>query len=206
MLFTRQIKFNEFVHPFVCIDNLFTEEELDKIIKYCEGNGLEDAQIINEDNLGDSTLVNKDVRVSTISMVHFNKEENNWLFEKLWQITNKINAETFQYELRGFNSVQYTVYNGENSRYDFHTDMTAGPRSVEEQLPRKLSFSLVLSDASEFEGGNFQFFFGGHQPETIAQVKGRLIIFPSFNVHRVTAIKSGARKSLVWWVLGPKFK
>jgi PKHD-type hydroxylase len=206
MLFTRQIKYNELIHPFVCVDDLFTDEELDKIVKYCESKGLEEAQIVNEKLSEESTIIDKDVRLSSVSMIAFDKEENNWLFEKLWKITNKVNEDTFQYDLRGFNSVQYTVYDGENSRYDFHTDMTTGSRSKEEQLPRKLSFSLVLNDPETFEGGDFQFYFGGHKTETIAQAKGRLIIFPSFNVHRVTAMKSGARKSLVWWVLGPKFR
>lgn len=206
MLFTNQQKFNEFVPTFVCIDNLVTDEELEQIIAYCETNELESARIVNNNKDEELTIVNKDVRVSSVAMVNFLKGENDWLFEKLWKITNKINQATFQYNLTGFNAVQYTVYEGENSRYDFHTDMATGKSSLEEPLPRKLSFSLILNDPETFEGGNFQFYFGGPQPETIVQKKGRLIVFPSFNVHRVTAMKSGVRKSLVWWAVGPKLK
>jgi PKHD-type hydroxylase len=206
MLFGRKLKFNEFIPPFVCIDNLFTDEELEQIIKYCEEMELTDAKIVNASNDEDLTIVNKDIRVSNVAMIHFNKEDNNWLFEKIWDITRKVNDNSFQYDLTGFDAVQYTVYEGEDSRYDFHTDMATGKLSVEEHLPRKLSFSLVLSDPETFEGGDFQFYFGGHEAENIVQKKGRLIVFPSFNVHRVTAIKSGTRKSLVWWVVGPKLR
>jgi PKHD-type hydroxylase len=40
----------------------------------------------------------------------------------------------------------------------------------------------------------------------IEQKKGRLIIFPSYLLHKVTPIKSGTRRSLVTWVNGPHFK
>jgi PKHD-type hydroxylase len=206
MLFSNKLKFNEFIPPFVCIDDLFTSEELEQIIKYCEDRELQDARIITANSSDDLTVVNTDIRVSSVAMIDFLKDENSWLFDKLWKITKKINQDSFQYDLTGFEAVQYTVYDGNNSRYDFHTDMATGNLSVEEHLPRKLSFSLVLSDPETFEGGDFQFYFGGHKPETIVQKKGRLIVFPSFNVHRVTTMKSGTRKSLVWWVVGPKFK
>lgn len=171
MLFANRLKFNEFIPPFVCVDNLFTDTELEQIIKYCENRELEDARIVNSDTSQDLTLVNKDIRVSDVAMIHFDKEDNNWLFEKLWAITKRVNGESFQYDLTGFEAVQYTVYEGENSRYDFHTDMATGKLSLEEHLPRKLSFSLVLSDPDNFEGGDFQFYFGGHKPETITQKK-----------------------------------
>lgn len=206
MLFTKQQKFNEFIPSFVCVDDLFTDDELEQLIKYFEDKELHDAQILNGKTDEDLAIVNEDIRVSKVAMVHFLKEENEWLFEKIWEITKKINRESFQYDLTGFEDVQYTVYEGESSRYDFHTDMATGKLSVEERLPRKLSFSLVLSDPETFEGGDFQFYFGGHEPQTIIQKKGRLIVFPSFNVHRVTAMKSGVRKSLVWWVVGPKLR
>jgi PKHD-type hydroxylase len=72
-------------------------------------------------------------------------------------------------------------------------------------MPRKLSFTLVLSDTKTFKGGDLEFDTGG--PYVAAEQKrGRIIAFPSFVKHRVTPIKKGVRKSVVWWVLGPKFK
>jgi len=36
--------------------------------------------------------------------------------------------------------------------------------------------------------------------------KGDIIVFPSFMVHRVKPVTKGTRKSIVIWVLGPKFR
>jgi PKHD-type hydroxylase len=71
-------------------------------------------------------------------------------------------------------------------------------------IPRKLSFSLILSDSSEYKGGEFEFDTG--TADKAEQKRGRVLAFPSFVKHQVTPIKSGTRKSIVWWALGPKFK
>ena len=43
-------------------------------------------------------------------------------------------------------------------------------------------------------------------PEQVQQKLGRLLAFPSHMLHRVTPVTKGIRKSLVFWVIGPKFK
>mgnify|MGYP003351822367 FL=1 len=64
---------------------------------------------------------------------------------------------------------------------------------------------LLLNDG--FEGGLFQINKGlESKPETIEMIKGRLLLFPSFIIHRVTPVTKGIRKSLVTWVEGPRFK
>ncbi len=37
-------------------------------------------------------------------------------------------------------------------------------------------------------------------------IKGRMIFFPSFLIHRVAPVTQGIRRSLVIWVTGPKFR
>ena len=70
--------------------------------------------------------------------------------------------------------------------------------------PRKLSLSLALND--DFEGGEFQINEGKEtNPITVPMHKGRVVLFPSFMIHRVTPITKGTRKSIVVWVNGPKF-
>jgi PKHD-type hydroxylase len=73
------------------------------------------------------------------------------------------------------------------------------------EVPRKLSFSLILSDSSEYEGGDFEILHGSF-PDKLEQKRGRILAFPSYIVHRVTPIISGSRRSIVFWALGPKFK
>jgi PKHD-type hydroxylase len=70
---------------------------------------------------------------------------------------------------------------------------------------RKLSVVVALNDG--FEGGQFQINTNGeHNPETIPLPKGRLVVFPSYILHRVTPVTKGVRHSLVVWVVGPKFR
>ena len=66
---------------------------------------------------------------------------------------------------------------------------------------------MFLNDTSEYKGGKFQFNEGTEKNAVdVPQIRGRMILFPSFMIHRVTPVTKGVRKSLVVWVLGPKFR
>jgi PKHD-type hydroxylase len=75
------------------------------------------------------------------------------------------------------------------------------------ERPRKLSFSLQLTDHNDYEGGNLQF-----QSEANLKIhnaprkRGTIIIFDSRIRHRVTKVRSGRRDSLVGWVTGPRWR
>ena len=43
-------------------------------------------------------------------------------------------------------------------------------------------------------------------PYWVPMVKGSVLLFPSYILHRVTPIKSGVRRTLVNWISGPHFK
>ena len=191
----------DYLHYFVCKDNLLTEDELQKTIEMCDKLILRNAGVMSSDG---TVYRGTNIRSSKNSFIREN-EETTWLFEKCRNIVNKINEETFGYDLSyGFDYFQYAEYN-ENDQFNFHLDTMLGKNSKIDK-PRKLSISLILSDNSEYEGGDFQFYMGGTGVDTIEQAKGRFILFPSFLVHRVTPIKSGVRKSLVFWMQGPKFR
>jgi PKHD-type hydroxylase len=70
--------------------------------------------------------------------------------------------------------------------------------------PRKLSLVLLLTETSQFEGGDLQLFT--NEIQTPEQLRGRVIGFPSYMSHRVTPVTKGQRKSLVCWVGGPHFR
>jgi PKHD-type hydroxylase len=40
----------------------------------------------------------------------------------------------------------------------------------------------------------------------IEQKRGRIILFPSFLLHKIHPVTKGYRKSIVAWVEGPKFR
>ena len=70
---------------------------------------------------------------------------------------------------------------------------------------RKVSFSTILND--DFEGGEFDIETKNpadkKRYDTFDNKKQNTIIFPSHMWHRVRPVKSGVRKSIVGWVLGP---
>lgn len=186
-------------HAFVYWDNWLTDEELFKIEQYC--NGLELRPGMVGSNKGS---VLSAARKSNVRMVSPNAD-NGWIFDKLFGISTFLNNRFYGYDLFGFESFQYTVYGEEGSKYDFHTDMFWSNKNTDEPIPRKLSFSIILSDPSEYEGGQFEFKTGSNS-KTAEQKRGRILAFPSFVLHRVTPIKKGIRKSIVFWAVGPKFK
>ena len=69
----------------------------------------------------------------------------------------------------------------------------------------KVSIIVQLSDPSEYKGGILEINTGGGI-KAIPQVKGSVVIFPSYLQHRVTPVTSGLRKSLVLWAGGEHYK
>jgi PKHD-type hydroxylase len=65
--------------------------------------------------------------------------------------------------------------------------------------------TLLLSDPSEFTGGDLLFADAGQQ-EPLSLKQGQAIFFASFLRHKVAPVKKGIRKSLVMWFGGPPFK
>lgn len=86
--------------------------------------------------------------------------------------------------------------------YDWHNDEPFYARKGN-NLQRKLSISLFLSDPESYEGGDF-LFEGSDTPLTRKQ--GSVIVFPSGVIHKVTPVTSGVRYSAVAWATGPYFK
>ena len=142
-----------------------------------------------------------------------------WVASFMWGYIDRINRENFEYDLTclAFHEVHHlTYYPG--YQYGWHQDdvlMTAtrpGPVSWEgidllnQEYVRKLSFSLQLSHPDEYTGGGVQLI---EQPATswiMPKERGTLCVFDSRTTHRVLPIKTGVRKCLVGWALGPKWR
>ena len=145
-------------------------------------------------------------------------QEMDWISAFVWYYVSQANEYNFKYDIEtvDHSRVQYTVYE-EGMFYDWHCDeaITSNssiqhPGVLTHAVPlkeycRKLSFSLQLSDESEYTGGNLQL-LGNRRLITMPKEIGSIIIFDSRLTHRVTKVKSGVRKSLVGWVLGPRWR
>lgn len=121
------------------------------------------------------------------------------VYSILFDLVRRCNESCYKFNLTEFSEfIQYTVYeSSEEGYYDWHIDVGKG-------LPRrKLSVVVQLSDPSEYEGGELQIQTGNVR--TLENMKGAVLIFPSYILHRVTPVTKGVRRSLVLWVDGPPF-
>jgi len=163
-------------------------------------------------------------------------EGSNWVAGFVWYYIMKANRENFMYDIEGIdnNELQYTEYQ-EGEYYDWHIDDNINRCMINDKLLhsadnhgeniailageyiRKLSFSIQLSDPEDYEGGELEFKVSNYnsrkrgdfnldEPFHAPNKKGTIIIFDSRVKHRVREVKSGVRKSLVGWVVGPRWK
>lgn len=189
-------------YPFTYKDNVFTLAEINAIVNYGDSHGLEESVLFEAND-------NQDYRFrKSRTKFHDANNNNRWIFNKLLKAVDEVNQESYQYDLAGFDNFQYSVYS-DNEYYHYHTDIILGEQAIDKHthLTRKLSASLILSDPSEFTGGDFEICLGRpDEPSRLEQKKGRILFFPSYMLHRVTPVLSGTRKSIVIWAMGPKFK
>lgn len=160
----------------------------------------------NEAKIGGSNgdgVVNKQKRSTAVSWMGFDKN-NSHIWEKMTNAIWSVNRQFFQFDLTGcYESAQLGAYTAqEEGHYDWHIDSMLNCDTV----PRKLSMALMLSDPSEFEGGELQIMSSTNNIVSVEQKKGRAWFFPSWTLHRVTPVTKGLRRSLVMWVGGPAFK
>ena len=187
------------IEPWVYWDNAFTDEELEKIVMYCE-------QFEMHSGVTASPVMNAH-RISNIKF-HSRNEDTAWIFDRLNFVIQSANEMYYNFNLNGYADFQYTAYEGEkNGHYDWHMDLLTGRSHidmVDTIDPRKLSLTLLLNDS--FEGGEFYVNPSTESnPDIIPTKKGRIILFPSFMCHKVAPVTKGTRRSLVVWVVGPKF-
>ena len=183
--------------PWVYWDGGFSNEQLDQIDQYCKKFDLHKGTTYGGENL---STRNSDI------LFHQRNPENGWIFDTLNFIVQSANEMFYGFDLNGYDSFQYTTYSDQaNQHYDWHMDICLGKHKETSGLVRKLSLSLLLND--DFEGGEFHINQGNQStPTVVATKKGRAILFPSFMIHKVTPVTKGIRKSLVVWVVGPKFQ
>ena len=178
-------------------------------------------------NMGESRLdgnaINKDKRNSYNAWI----PTTHWVGGFLWHYVQRANRENFLYDLRCIDaeSMQYTRY-AEGQYYTWHNDsglaihykpVSNGDHEKTDKLQqdfmnentelvRKLSFTLQLSDPDDYEGGNVQLLDERGENYIAPRQRGCIILFDSRTQHRVLKVTKGTRKSIVGWVVGPRWK
>ena len=152
-------------------------------------------------------------------------DTSHWIGGWLWYYVSKINCANFLYDITDIDNgtLQYTHYK-EGQFYSWHSDtvldtyhkpqikFASGVGRGQEELiqtgeyVRKLSFTLQLSDPTDYRGGEVEFLDSEGQRFLAPKQRGTMIVFDSRVRHRVRKVKEGTRKSIVGWVVGPRWK
>ena len=191
------------------------EEDLSQIFD----NHLEDSRV-GQGNYGTVDKEKRNAKNAWIPTTH-------WVAGYLWHYVQRANRENFLYDLTNIDgeALQYTVY-GEGQYYGWHNDagidtlykpMRVGNRGDQQEMlsdfinennqkVRKLSFSLLLSDPDTYEGGNLQIMNEAGKSYYAPRQRGVIVLFDSRSQHRVKKITKGVRKSIVGWVVGPRWR
>jgi PKHD-type hydroxylase len=204
MISNNPILKRRITHSHILWNNAFTNDEVLKIQNLCEKDGFDKAMTVGK---GEDC---EDHRRSKVKF--FDRNENNfWIFDRFNNVIDSINNQFYDFDLYGYNSFQYTIYDSSNNgMYEWHIDSILGsvPDDMLSNSTRKLSLVMLLSQPyEEFTGGEFQI-NPGIEKYAITPTfnKGDIIVFPSFMIHRVKPVLLGIRKSIVIWVEGPKFR
>ena len=132
-----------------------------------------------------------------------------WIGGFWWHFIKMANKDNFLYDISDIENdlIQYTQYN-KGDFYKWHTDMDICDINEPDQLVRKLSFTLQLTNEDEYTGGNLEFadFDDSSYTFSVPKSRGTVIVFDSRVPHRVTPVESGIRKSLVGWVVGKRWR
>ena len=177
---------------------LFTPQQCQDIIKMGHQQKAEEAKVGHKNQKGGQHDTKK--RITTISWIPFNAMPQ--MYTIIERTMLQVNGNHFGYDgMRLSEPAQFTEY-PKGGFYDWHMDAEVNCRF--EPPVRKISMTILLSDPSEFVGGDLEFMTEGNKPPQLLQ--GQAIFFCSLIRHRVNKVKKGVRRSLVMWFGGTPFK
>jgi PKHD-type hydroxylase len=193
--------FKNEIQPVLTVENLFSEEEMDKLLDQLSKITATAAIVgsekpISEKHYEEIRIKTHEIRKSNVSFLE--DAEFDWLYDKLIVAVNHVNTTNYHKHLYGIEPLQYTEYDSEYSGfYGPHVDDVDSING----LKRTLSFTMQLSEG--YSGGELLVYHNGNTI-TGDKTKGSITFFDSSLVHEVKPLTSGFRKSLVGWVLGPR--
>lgn len=189
----------QFSPLFVYWHGAFTDAEIDRIVELGLSKPLDEGVV----NSGTSSSTLHASRNCTLNWMAPDSE-NRWVFDKLQKAFLDLNDLYFKYDLEKFEPFQFCRYHHDRQEfYGKHIDCSRG--NLDPSTSRKLSVTLQLSDAADYEGGDL-LLHAADRPDIAPRKKGMLVLFPSYVLHEVTPVTAGTRYSLVTWAHGPLFR
>jgi hypothetical protein len=103
----------KFIEPWIYWDDAFTNEELEKIVSYCEQFELNYGTTFGSENKEDA----EKHRISNVRF-HDRSPDTAWIFDRLNFVIQAINEKFYNFDLNGYDKFQYTTYESErNGRF-----------------------------------------------------------------------------------------
>ena len=187
------------VHP-----GVFTPAQCRRILRIGAGLPLDDGGLEGSDG----QVQDEELRAADVAWIP-PASDTRWIFDKLAVVATRANRR-YGFDLTGFEEdLQFTCYDRRGVFYTWHQDGLDGPVAH-----RKLSLVLQLSDPDDYDGAELELFQAvADLDETDladladrSRAQGTVVVFPSFEYHRVTPLRRGTRHSLVAWLSGPPFR
>ena len=179
--------------------NKLTEESQQILADYVEANKdkLMSGETKAEDDDGAKDLLTRDSKIMWIE----NTEATGPLYWEIGQMIIGLNNDKWNFNIDMIESLQYAEYE-EGGHYAQHSDDSMVCDMGENV--RKLSFSILISEHDDFEGGALD--LSMFAPEWDGNLEqGEMITFPSMLPHIVQPVTKGKRKVLVGWARGPRW-
>ena len=184
------IRGNEGKNPLTFVGRkLFDDKIISDIEEYISHQELERAKVLH--------MNRKSADKARSSMIHWmNNEEYKDFLMPIYDIISRnvrmINDGMWRYNYEGYGVFQYSEYT-EGDHFNWHIDQI----EIKGES-RKISFSIGISDESEYEGGDLG--FKAAEEEDYYKIgRGDIIAFPSWMLHKVTPVTKGKRRVLVGW-------
>jgi len=192
--------------------NVFTKEQCKDIIDYAMKEGHKKDGKVGGD-LHDKDKLVLDPEIRKTDLIFFSQLET---YNALMPFISSINNDSgWKFDLQQIEPLQLGIYR-EGGHYDWHIDVhpypyheKSGPFSG---LVRKISFSVLLNDSSEYKGGEFE--IEDKLPDVSPRshivndllLAGSMITFPSYIPHKINPVTEGVRYSLVGWCCGKPWR
>ena len=187
-------------NTFYYYKNVFNDQMINNLTQMVESNYEFSKSKTGVEELGNST---DSYETNNRDIAYINPEPHSkWLYDTLFPLALEANEKVFHFDIDIVTDpIHYVVYPEDGGHLDWHMDI--GAMGVNK---RKLAMTVQLSDPSEYEGGDFEIWFGGKEAQIVPREKGDVIVFPAFCMHRVRPITRGQRKCLVFWTGGRPLK
>jgi len=189
--------------PYLQLDYLFTDQEIESIVSSSLARAKFEEGKVGAVTEGTGRKDSTERRSRVIWLIKYDREWL-WVYERILFAVRAVNDEHWQFSLpdhvytNQVENMQFAAYYGsEEGHYDWHTDTASkGPAAK-----RRLSVTVQLSQATDYEGGDLEILDQGPtlSPSQMSRQSGTIIVFNSQLFHRVKPVTKGVRYSLVQW-------